>query len=164
MVLSGVEKMEVHIIWNCWRASGILSPHWNVDLAMEDKWEKVRMVKESEELAALIAKLKLGDAELPLQDFVDMVGEECIEAEYGTNDLVNLAFENGLTTAHDFDSNTEVVDVDDQPLPVVRLSTAQHHAQMLFYFIMDNSQDFNAHDVMEFEKILGRLRKMTIAN
>jgi len=158
------EEMEAQIIWNCWRAVRILSPHWNANLAMENEREKVRMVKESEELAALIAQLKLGDAELPLQDFVDIAGEECIEAEYGTNDLVNLAFENGLTMAHDFNFNTEVVNVDDQPPPVVRLSATQHHAQVLSHFSMDNSQDFNVHDVMEFEKILGRLRKMTIAN
>ena len=94
------------------------------------------MVKESKELATLIALLKLGDAELPLQDFVDMAREKYIEAEYGTDDLVNLAFENGLTTAHDFDFNMEVVDVDDQPPPVVRLCAAQHHAQMLSHFIM----------------------------
>ena len=156
--------MEAQIIWNYWRASGIAPFHWNANLAMKDEHEKVRMVKESEQLAALIAQLKLRNAELPLQNFVDMADEECIEAEYGTDDLVSLAIENGLTTAHDFDFNTEVVDVDDQPPPIVRLSAAQHHAQMLSHFIMDNSQDFNVHDIMEFEKILGRLRKMTIAN
>ena len=55
-------------------------------------------------------------------------------------------------------------DIDDQPLFIGWLSHIQYHDQLLFHFIMDNSQNFDVHDVMEFEKILKRLKKMIIAN
>ena len=85
---------------------------------------------------------------------MNMVGEECIEAKYSTNNLVNLALEDGLITFHDFDLNVDLSDVNDHPIVVVRLSHVQHHAQMLSHFIMNNFQNFHVHDVMEFEKIL----------
>ena len=87
-----------------------------------------------------------------------MVGEVCIEAKYSTNDLVNIALEDGLTSFHVFDLNMDLGDLDDQPSLVVQLS----HVQMLL--VMNNSQNFDVHDVMEFEKILERLKKMIIAN
>ena len=77
---------------------------------------------------------------------------------------MNLAFKDGLTTLHDFDLNTDLGDVHDQYSPIVELPNAQHHAQMLSHFIMDNFQKFHIHDIIEFEKILKRLRKMTIAD
>ena len=48
------KEMDAQIIQNCWRASGILLLHWNVDFVMEDEWRKRRMVKEVDELLALI--------------------------------------------------------------------------------------------------------------
>ena len=74
-----VENMDGYIICNCWRISRILLLHWNVDFAMEDELEKKRMVKEIVKLAILIVQLMFGNEEFPLQDYVVMVGEECIE-------------------------------------------------------------------------------------
>ena len=52
-------------------------------------------------------------------------------------------------------------DIDDQPPSIVWL----YHTQMLSYFIiLENSQKYDVCDVMEFENILGRLKKVTIAN
>ena len=69
------------------------------------------MVQETNKLATLIARLMLGDEDLLVQDYVDMVGEECIEVEYSIDDLVNLAFEHSLTTSHDFDLNIDLDDI-----------------------------------------------------
>ena len=69
---------------------------------------------------------------------MDMIGEDCIEVGYSTDDLVNFVFEDGLITSHDFDLKMDLDNVNDQPLHVVRLSNAQHHAQMLSHFIMNN--------------------------
>ena len=115
------------------------------------------MVKEIDELAILIAQQKLGDEELRIRDCVDMAGKECIEIEYNTYDLVNLAMENGLTTSYDFDFNTDLANVDDQPPPVVRSSNTQHHAQMLSHFILDNSKFFDIHVVMELLYLICRV-------
>ena len=92
------------------------------------------MVKEIDELIALITQLKSGDEELSLEDYV-----ECKEAKYNTNDLVNLALEEGLITSHDFDLNMDLGNVHDQLPSIVWLSHAQYHAQMLSYFIVNNS-------------------------
>ena len=87
------EEMDAQIIQNCWRASGILPPHWNADFKMKDESEKRRMVREADELSALIAQSKLGGE---VQDYVNMAGEDCVEAEYNTNELVHIALDNGL--------------------------------------------------------------------
>ena len=47
-----------------------------------------------------------------MQDYVDIVGEECIEIEHSTYDLVNLALEDGLTTSHGFDLNMDSANVE----------------------------------------------------
>ena len=72
-------------------------------------------------------QLKLGGEELPIQDYVQMTGEDCIEAEYSTSELVNIALDNSLSTPDDFDFNFDLGDVDDHPPPIVRLSDAQHY-------------------------------------
>ena len=55
-------------------------------------------MKEADELLALIAQLKLGGQELPIQDYVNMIGEDCVEVEYNLSELVNIALNNGLST------------------------------------------------------------------
>ena len=77
---------------------------------------------------------------------------------------MDLALEDGLTTFHDFNLNMDLGDVNDQPLTIMQSSHTQYHTQMLFYFIMGNSQNFDVYDVMKFEKILKRLKKMIVAN
>ena len=77
---------------------------------------------------------------------------------------MNIALDNGLNTPHDFDLNLDLGDVDDHPPPIVLLSDAQHCAQMLSYFIMDNSTNFDIHAITEYEKLLEMVMKMTIAN
>ena len=79
-------------------------------------------------------------------------------------ELVNIALDNSLSTPHDFDLNLDLGDVDDHPPPIVSLCDAQHYAQMLSYFIMDNSTNFIVHAITEHEELLETVRKMTIAN
>ena len=78
--------------------------------------------------------------------------------------LVNIALDNSLSTPHDFDLNLDLGDVDGHPPPILPLSNAQHYAQMLSYFIMDNSTNFDIHVVIEHEKLLETVRKMIGAN
>ena len=79
-------------------------------------------------------------------------------------ELVNIALDNSLSTPHDFDLNLNLGNVDGHPPPIVRLSDVQHYAQMLSYFIMDNSTNFDIHAVIEHEKLLETVRKMIVAN
>ena len=67
---------------------------------------------------------------------------------------MNIALDNSLSTPDDFDFKFDLGDVDDYPPPIVRLFFAQHYAQMLSYFIMDNSTNFDIHAVIEHKKVL----------
>ena len=51
---------------NCWRMLCILLATWNVDFAVVDEREKNRMQEESNELGALISKLRLVDDEMSI--------------------------------------------------------------------------------------------------
>ena len=95
---------------------------------------------------------------------MNTVDKEYIEVEYSIEELLNLALENDINMPLDFTLNADVVDVDDQHPLVVGLSDAKHHIEMLSHFIMDNSLDCDVHSIIEFEKVLEKLRKMTIAN
>ena len=60
--------------------------------------------------------------------------------------------------------NIDLNNVNDQPPPIMRLSNAQHHAQMLSHFHHKKLINFYIDDVIEFEKILERLKKIIISN
>jgi hypothetical protein len=59
----------------------ILPVTWNVDFALVDEREKNRMREESEELGALISKLRLGDDEMSIETYIQIEGEENTELE-----------------------------------------------------------------------------------
>ena len=51
-----------------------------------------------------------------------------------------------------FDLNAKPVDsldIDERPLPIVKLANAQHHGQLLATFFMDNPLGFTLVDVMK---------------
>ena len=52
------------------------------------------MVKEADELLALIAQSKLGGE---VRDYINMGSEDYVDAKYSTNELVNIAMVDGLT-------------------------------------------------------------------
>ena len=45
------------------------------------------------------------------------------------------------------------LDVDETPLPIVKLMDAQQHAQILAIFFMNNSLDFTPADLMKLQGI-----------
>jgi hypothetical protein len=55
------------------------------------------------------------------------------------------------------------LDVDERPPPIVKLTDAQQHAQLLATFLMDNSLDFTPIDPMKMQGIL-KLNKIFVAN
>jgi hypothetical protein len=69
----------------------ILPTTWNVDFALIDEREKNRMQEESDELHALISKLRLGDDEMSIETYIQMEGEEITKLELSTDELVYVA-------------------------------------------------------------------------
>ena len=48
--------------------------------------------------------------------------------------------------------------------PMIKLSDAKHHASLLSSFLLDNSLYFGLNKVISFQKLVGNVDKMTIAN
>ena len=93
-----------------------------------------------------------------------MEGEEITELELSTNELVVVAL--GINYAQGFDFNVDLhlVDVDDVAPPIVKLSDAKRHVSLLSNFLLDNSLQFGVNGIISFQKLVGNLDKMTIAN
>jgi hypothetical protein len=74
-------ELDAQIVKNCWRMVHILPATWNVDFALVDEREKNRMQEESDELGALLSKLRLDDDEMSIETYIQMEEEEIIELE-----------------------------------------------------------------------------------
>jgi hypothetical protein len=122
------------------------------------------MGEESDELGAMISKLRLGDDKVSIETYIHMEGEEITELELNTDELVDVAL--GINYAQGFDLNVDMhlVDVDDIAPPTINLSDAKRHASLLSNFLLDNSSHFGVNEIISFRKLVGNLDKMTVAN
>ena len=95
-----------------------------------------------------------------------MEGEDIIEAEYCMSKLVDMALGQRIEPASlDLTVGTvNPLDVDERPPPIVKLTDAQQHAQLLASFFMDNSLDFTPAVLMKSQGILEKLNKIYVAN
>ena len=71
----------------------------------------------------------------------------------------------GINHAQGFDLNVDLhsVDVDDVAPPTIKLSDAKHHALLLSNFLLDNSLHLGVNEIINSEKLVGNLDKVTIA-
>ena len=58
----------------------------------------------------------------------------------------------------------DLIDVDDVAPPTVKLSDGERHASLLFSFYVESSLYFGAKVILNFQKLVGNLDKMTVAN
>jgi hypothetical protein len=94
-----------------------------------------------------------------------MDGEDLIQEELNNTELVNMALEIVEASSSNPDLNVDPIpNVDDQPPPIVKLTNVRHHASMLFHLLLNNSINFSIQDVTNFQKVLGKLNKMGVAN
>ena len=119
---------------------------------------------ESDELDALISKLQLGDDEMSVETYMEMEGEESTELELSIDELVDTAL--GTNFAQNFDLNVDLhsLDVDDVAPPTLKLIDAKCHASLLSSFLLKNSLYFGINEIISFQKLVGNLNKMTVAN
>jgi hypothetical protein len=123
----------------------ILPATWNVNFALVDEREKNRMREELNELGALISKLQLGDDAMSIKTYIKMEREEITELELNTDELVDVAL--GINYAQVFDLNVD----------------AKRRVSSLSNFL-DNSLHFGVNEIISFQKLVGNLDKMTVAN
>ena len=102
------------------------------------------MQEESNELGTLISKLRLGDDEMSMKTYIQMEREEIIKLKeiMSINILVNVAL--GINYAQGFDMIVDLhsIDVDDVAPPTVKLSDVEHHASLLFNYLLNNFLTF----------------------
>ena len=91
--------------------SKILPRDWSADFAMDDDYGKSRMKEAANELASLISSLNLGSEEMPIEESVQLVGEEIVDAKYNIDELVDMAW--GRKTHLDLDLNEEPMEGND---------------------------------------------------
>jgi hypothetical protein len=103
----------------------------------------------------LISKLQLGDDEILFKTYIHMEGEEKTELELSIDELVDAAL--GINYAQGFDLNVDFhsADVDDVAPPTVKLSDAEHHASLLFNFLVNNSLHFGVNEILSLKSLQG---------
>ena len=101
---------------------------------------------------------------MSIKTYIKMEGEEIIELELSIDELVDAAL--GINYAQGFDLNVDLhsVDVDDVAPPTIKLSDAKCHVLLLSNFLLDNSLHFGVNVIISFQKLVGNLDKMIIAN
>jgi hypothetical protein len=105
---------------------------WN---AQVDEREKNTMREESNELGALISKLRLGDDDMSIETYIQTEGEKITKLELSTNELVDATLKINYAQGFDLDVDVHSVDVDDVPPPIAKLSDAKRHASLLSNFL-----------------------------
>ena len=90
---------------------------------------------------------------MPFEEYVVMEGEDIIEAEYCMSEMVDTALGQRIKLAS-LELTVETVnrlDVDERPPPIVNLTDAQRHAQLIATILMDNSLDFTPAYLMKLQ-------------
>ena len=72
--------------------SKILFAGWSVDVAMDHEREKWRMKEQTHKLTSLISSLNLGSEDMPIEEYVQLAGQEIVDVEYNMIELVDLAW------------------------------------------------------------------------
>jgi hypothetical protein len=157
-------ELDAQIVQNYWRMARILPTTWNVDFALVDEREKNRMREGSNELGALISKLQLGDGEMLIETCIHMEGEEIIELDLNIDELVDVALGINYAQGFDLDVDMHSTHVDDVAPSTIKLRDAKRHASLLSNFLLDNSLHFGVNEIITFQKLVGNLDKITVAN
>ena len=84
--------------------------------------------------------------------------------ELSTDELVDVALGTVYTQDFDLDIDLHLVDVDDVPSPTLKLSDGQHLASLSPSFLLENSLYFGVGETISFQKLVGNLDTVTIAN
>ena len=102
-----------------------------IDFAMDDEGERSRMKESTSELASLVSYLNLGSEEMCVEEYVQLVGEEIVDANYNMAELVVMAW--GRQVQLNLDLNEEPMkgnDVDDLPTQKLKLPKVHEYAQL----------------------------------
>ena len=98
-----------------------------------------------------------------MEEYIQMNRKDLIEDELINTKLIDMALEVVKALPSNLDLNVDpILNVDDQPPLIVKLTNARHHASTLFHLLLNNLVNFQ--DVTDFQKVLGKLDKVGVAN
>ena len=141
------QELTPATIRNCWRKARILPVVWNADISSEADKVTAKAAEQAGmgELAELIGKLALGDDALRAEDYVSMAGEQQIEAEWTTEQLVAVAkagsIEGALAGQAALDAEEDAEEEEEEaaaPLRLVSLQAGRVHAEGFCAFVAQN--------------------------
>ena len=69
----------------------ILPKDQSANFSVDDEHEKLRMKETTNKLASLISPLNLGSIKMPIEEYVQLVGEEIVDAECSMVELADMA-------------------------------------------------------------------------
>ena len=75
-------EMNPQIIQNNWGMFKILPTNRSANFATDDERGKLRMKEATIKLASLMSSLNLGSEEMPIEEYVQLVGEEIVNVQY----------------------------------------------------------------------------------
>jgi hypothetical protein len=80
---------------------------------------------------------------MPMQEYIQINGENLIEKELTNTELVDMALEVVEASPSNLDLNVDPIpNVDDQFPPIVKLIDVRRHASMLSHLLLNNSINF----------------------
>jgi hypothetical protein len=90
---------------------------------------------------------------MPMEEYIQMDGEDLIKEELTNTELIDMALEVVEASLSNLDLNVDPIpNIHDQPPPIVKLTDAGHHVFMLSHFLLNNSINFSIQDVIIFKK------------
>ena len=101
---------------------------------------------------------------MSIETYIQMEREEITELELCSDELVDATLVINYAQGFDINVDLHLVDVDDVAPPTVKLNDAKHHAFLLSNFLLDYSLYSSVNGIINSQKLVGNLNKMTIAN
>lgn len=113
------------------------------------------MKQTKNELASLISSSNPENEEMPIDEYVQLLGEELFDAKYNMVELMDLAWGREFHLGSTLNKEPmEGNDVDNQPTLTFKLPQAHEYAQLLSKFIMQHPLEFLIVDMMNTQPFI----------
>ena len=101
---------------------------------------------------------------MSIETYIHIEGEEIIQLKLSIDELVDVALGTNYALDYDLSVDPDSVDLDDVASPTLTPNDAKHHVPLLSSFLLQNYIYFDVNEIISFQKLVGNLHKMTVAN
>lgn len=171
--------LDAETIRNAWRVADIFPRDWIADIISLQERVKLRSDEEVAELEKLIAALDLGITsggdpieKLAAAEYVSMVDEHNIEAEYSTQQIAALVENGQMATTDSLTYKVEeleqvVVSIDKNDTERVAVDLLEARVcghKLLDFMLSQGSSSFACPELLLMERICDKLSRMGVAH